>query len=82
MALRVQISPWQEAAVLRDEIARSASAVSARDDCGRESTLVDLPDSVRGAYLFRNGGREALSPLLTGRRACRLAWTTAGFVAR
>jgi hypothetical protein len=80
LVVRLHIWPWIEAANLRDEIRRSVVVVSARYDCGEGSTFLDLPDSVRGAYLFRNGGQEALSGALAGDKACRLVWTPDGFV--
>jgi hypothetical protein len=55
----LHLRPWVDAARLRDVIDRAA----ARDDRMRSCDPVfvrDLPDSVRGAYLFRVGAREEL----------------------
>jgi hypothetical protein len=57
--LRVHLQPWVEAAGLRDVVDHAA----AQDERLRSCSPVfirDLPDSVRGAYVFRVGAREEL----------------------
>jgi hypothetical protein len=57
--VRMHLQPWVEAAALRDVVDRAA----AQDDRLRSCDPVfirDLPDSVRGAYVFRVGAREEL----------------------
>jgi hypothetical protein len=54
------LGPWQDAAAMRDRIIAAAAANVQVQRCDHP-TFQDLPDSVRGAYVFRNGGREALA---------------------
>jgi hypothetical protein len=53
------LQPWREAARRRDQVETSARA-SMMETCS-PALLFNLPDSVRGAYLFRNGGVEAFA---------------------
>ena len=55
----VHLGPWSEAALLRDRVEASALG-SGMDKCPTV-ILSNLPDSVRGAYVFRNGGPEAFA---------------------
>jgi hypothetical protein len=55
-----QIRHWRDAAGLRDLVERSAAANDAIKQCP-EVSLSKLPDSVRGAYVFRNSVREAFA---------------------
>jgi hypothetical protein len=55
----LHLRPWKEAARLRDQV--EASALDVGMNRCPTITLSDLPDSVRGAYVFRNGGREAFA---------------------
>ena len=52
------MAPWQEAAQLRDRVERAGLALYKSANCASLS-LDTLPDSVRGAYVFRNGAPEA-----------------------
>jgi hypothetical protein len=54
---RLHLGPWREAAVLRDRVVASARG-SDMDGCPTV-VMSNLPDSVRGAYVFRNGAAEA-----------------------
>jgi hypothetical protein len=54
----MHLRPWNEAAVMREKVERSA--LVAGTGCPT-ITLSNLPDSVRGAYVFRNGGAEAFA---------------------
>jgi hypothetical protein len=55
---RLHLQPWRDAAALRDDVERAARSDAAMRACGTV-TLGGLPDSVRGAYVFRNGAPEA-----------------------
>ncbi|MFC2171853.1 hypothetical protein ACFLU6_04395, partial [Acidobacteriota bacterium] len=53
------LQAWREAGLVRDQVLASASQAALR--CDRHSLhFIDLPDSVHGAYVFRNGFKEAL----------------------
>jgi hypothetical protein len=54
------LGPWRDAAAIRDRIIAAAAANVQVQRCDHP-TFEDLPDSVRGAYVFRNGSREALA---------------------
>lgn len=52
--------PWLEAAALRDQVLESARGAALAQGC----PTIDVrnpPDSVEGAYVFRNGIQEALA---------------------
>lgn len=51
--------PWRRAAMLRDAVLISAQDVLARKDCATVQ-FRDLPDTIDGAFVFRNGFVEAL----------------------
>jgi len=55
----LHLRPWKEAARLRGMV--EASAVDLQMSKCPTATLSDLPDSVDGAYVFRNGGTEAFA---------------------
>jgi hypothetical protein len=57
---RLHLRPWIEAAGLRDRVEAAARPNERLNACGM-ITLQDLPDSVKGAYVFRNGAREAFA---------------------
>jgi hypothetical protein len=57
---RLHLRPWIEAAGLRDRVEAAARRDERLNACGM-ITLQDLPDSVKGAYVFRNGTREAFA---------------------
>jgi len=58
-ALRFHMRSWLDAAALRDQVLRSAADALRDGSCAPEDFL-ELPDSIDGAYVFRNGFREAL----------------------
>jgi hypothetical protein len=58
--VRLHLSHWLDAADLRSRVERAARMDPEMTQCS-EVTLSHLPDSVRGAYLFRNGAREAFA---------------------
>jgi hypothetical protein len=57
---RVHLRPWIEAAALRDTVMREATRAQQTGSCERMS-VSNLPDNVRGAYVFRVSAREQLS---------------------
>jgi hypothetical protein len=80
VATHVHMTHWQEAAQLRDAVL-TAAADPRMKACGQIS-IAGAPDSVRGAYVFRNGLAEAL--LLSGLRVidspaagCAFEWDEA-----
>lgn len=56
---RQHLQPWLDAAALRDRLEASAQRLKAAG-C-QVVTVKDPPDSIRGAYVFRNGLREAFA---------------------
>ena len=60
LALRVHLDPWLAAAAERDRVL--ALFQQANLGCSPTSAT-ELPDHVQGAYVFRNGFREAVSTL-------------------
>jgi hypothetical protein len=58
--VRLHLDPWAQAAGMRDAVLRSAHARLGSADC-LAASFEGLPDSVRGAYVFRNGFAEAMS---------------------
>jgi hypothetical protein len=60
VAVRVHLKPWTEAALARDEVTRAAQSDARLRQC-RIVAVTKLPDTVRGAYVFRNGTQAALA---------------------
>ena len=54
------LATWREAARLRDRVLTAAQAAIDTASCSTAS-LAGAPDSVRGAYVFRNGLGEAMA---------------------
>jgi hypothetical protein len=54
------LGSWREAAALRERVLGSAAEVLQTAPC-RPVSLAGAPDSVRGAYVFRNGLAEAIA---------------------
>jgi hypothetical protein len=73
---------WREAAGTRDAVLRQAAASAAAARCGTVRVL-DPPDNVRGAYVFRIGIEDALSPIATtkGGPDCTFRWSNGVLVA-
>lgn len=75
---------WRDAAVLRDAVVERARAAIAEHRCGT-ATFESVPDSTGGAYVFRNGFREALklnrveNSELTGGATCVFKWESGAF---
>jgi hypothetical protein len=76
VAARMHLRPWIDAASLRDTVLRAAAANGRLREC-KESEIADLPDSVSGAYVFRNGAREAFANGV-GLRITAVTSTTTG----
>jgi hypothetical protein len=83
----LHLAPWTEAARLRDRV--EASALGSGMDACQSIRVSDPPDSVRGAYVFRNGLSEAFARDLhlnvivaEGRGQCSFRWndSTLAFV--
>jgi hypothetical protein len=75
------LRPWIAAAALRDAVLREARRAGHAADC-RAFTFEGLPDSVDGAYIFRNGFDQALGPLPTSPSGldCTFRWRGSRFV--
>jgi hypothetical protein len=73
------LRPWLEAAAVRDSILEAAAANDSLRQCP-SIAIVDAPDTVRGAYLFRNGIAEAFQRTLgltvnaSAPRQCSFRW--------
>jgi hypothetical protein len=76
---RENLQPWLEAAAARDRILKAAAANDSLRQCP-SIAIVDAPDTVRGAYLFRNSIAEAFQRTLgvtvsaTAPRQCSFRW--------
>jgi hypothetical protein len=83
LSLQRELAVWRRAADLRNRVLAEASVTLAASSCDRP-TFANVPDSVDGAYVFRNGFPEALgvSGTHTSPPAgkCRFTWTGTGFV--
>jgi hypothetical protein len=82
VSLQREIGIWQQAADLRDRVLADARTV--RDTAGCPgATFANVPDSVEGAYVFRNGFPEALADSTRDpadvRPGCSFTWTGGGF---
>jgi hypothetical protein len=85
-AATVHLKPWIEAARTRDAIEQAARTNSRMQSCATIA-LIGLPDSVAGAYLFRNSVAEAFArdlamTIVTDRPACSFQWQDGVFVER
>jgi hypothetical protein len=69
---RMNARPWTEAAQIRDAVL--SAAVRARAAGCTTVWISAPPDSVRGAYVFRNGLAEALAPTALGESAPKTCW--------
>ena len=77
ITLERELGIWRRAADLRDRVLTDARTSIVKGRC-EVAHFVDVPDSVEGAYVFRNGFREALgSPAADAARAtagCDFKW--------
>ena len=85
---RNHLRPWAEAALLRDQVISSAMERLQSTGC-QSAVFEEVPDSLEGAYVFRNGFGEALE-LATGRGDvlkgspdghCQFLWSGEQFLA-
>ena len=80
LGIRRQLQAWQLAAALRDNVQAAARGNGRMQRC-KIVAVTDLPDSVLGAYVLRNGGDEVLkgAGLTVGAPAegCRFSWSLA-----
>jgi hypothetical protein len=74
----VEQSPWREAAALRDRVTTAWRGVPAECD---PRLATGLPDSVRGAYVFRNGFTESVTrPAAIYSESCKPYWAGGAFL--
>ena len=78
LGIRLHLGPWQAAAAMRDEVENAAGSDPRMRACGVVS-LAELPDSIRGAYVFRNGVEGAFSQAIgltvaPARADCEFYW--------
>lgn len=84
--VRVHLQPWQDACALRDRVMAAYEVQSARCE---PFDVTGLPDTNEGAYVFRNGFREAVGLLADrpgrasdpARPPCSLEWAGDRFAA-
>jgi hypothetical protein len=83
--VQMHLRSWGEAARLRDQVLAAAEDVLNTAPC-RAVSLAGAPDSVRGAYVFRNGLAEALAFRTGASRSgeaaggCTFAWDGSSFI--
>ena len=81
-AVRAHMRPWIEAAQVRDVVLRRAAARLAERPCDYPE-FTNLPDSVKGAFVFRNGFPEAAHlprRPATVAMTCVFTWRNGDFV--
>jgi hypothetical protein len=70
---RINGVPWTQAAARRDAVLVAVAQLRAG---GCTAVWIrNVPDSVRGAYVFRNGLPEAIAPVTVTSAAPRACWT-------
>jgi len=81
VSVQREIGVWRQAADLRDRVLADARSAIDRAGC-TQPIFSGVPDSVDGAYVFRNGFSEALAaPDLDNRDPdCTFTWRGDGFV--
>jgi hypothetical protein len=81
VSVQREIRVWRQAADLRDRVLADARSAIERAGCA-QPTFRGVPDSVEGAYVFRNGFSEALAIRTVdddGRSDCAFTWSDSGF---
>lgn len=80
-SVRGHLRSWELAGALRDRVLVEASDAHRRESCN-EAEFLEVPDAIEGAYVFRNGFRQALDGRLNpaGSAVCRFIWTDDGFL--
>jgi hypothetical protein len=83
ITLEQELGVWRRAADLRDRVLTEAHLSIARGRCGAVR-FADVPDSLDGAYVFRNGFQEALGSstgsATRGKAECFFKWSGESFV--
>jgi hypothetical protein len=83
IGVQVHLTSWREAALIREQVLAAAEDTLRNAQCSPVSYL-GAPDSVRGAYVFRNGLSEAIA-LRTGAKPvqssglCTFMWNGSEF---
>jgi hypothetical protein len=75
--VRLNLVPWTRAAAMRDEVLSAVERASA-SGC-KEVWIRNVPDSVQGAYVFRNGLPEAIAPIAVSPAAPSQCWISVPF---
>jgi hypothetical protein len=81
--VQVHLTSWRDAARVRERVLAAAAQTLKKAPCSPVS-FVGAPDSMRGAYVFRNGLAEAIA-FRTGARPaapvgeCTFAWNGSAF---
>jgi hypothetical protein len=83
VGVQVHVSSWREAARVRERVLAAAEDVLKTAPCTTVS-LAGAPDSVRGAYIFRNGLSEAIAfrwgaVPVHANGGCEFVWNGSGF---
>ena len=79
IAVRSELGAWQQAAAVRDAVGQEVRVKVAQSNC-RSVAVLNAPDSIDGAYVFRNGLNEALrrevgvSLAVTDGPNCTVVW--------
>jgi hypothetical protein len=74
VGVRMNFGEWMSAARMRDEVL--SAAVRAKAAGCTAIWIRDVPDSVHGAYVFRNGLAEAVAPVAISSTAPPECWIT------
>jgi hypothetical protein len=83
VGVQMHLTPWREAARIRERVLTAAQSALKNAPCSPIS-FAGAPDSVRGAYVFRNGLSEAIA-FRTGavgvpaRGGCEFVWNGSAF---
>jgi hypothetical protein len=79
LGVRINIAPWTHAAQMRDEVL--AAVERARAGGCTAVWIRNVPDSVQGAYVFRNGLADAIAPVSVTPSAQPQCWIAVRFSA-
>ncbi len=75
--VRLNFAPWELAAKMRDDVL--ASVANAKASGCASVWIRNVPDSVQGAYVFRNGLAEAIVPITLSTSAPPACWISVPF---
>jgi hypothetical protein len=82
VGVRLHLEPWRQAALKRDRVLAAARLIAVDPDC-KAPVFRSLPDTVDGAYVFRNGGDIALGSSVSIRASepdgCSFRWNGNAF---